>query len=342
MTTLPPGLRRLCLVVDVEGYSRHPPGVQIDIQRRMLITIRRTCADAQVNLRRAGQQDRGDGQLIVLDPSIDEASVLPGLVNGLTENLYDANRVPGPGGPLRLRVALSQGVVHIAAAGFAGDAVISACRLLDSEVLHRALRDHPGSDLALVITDDLFASVAAGAYPDLPPDGFRQVTVAVLEKQFRASGWILVPGRPPHAAGRRSRFGDPLPADAGFGLMIKMGGAAAAGAAGAAGVEHLLNWGPGDHHPGHQPAQAGHPHGLSHEHGGHHQPFAHEPGSREPGSRESEGAGDGSGDGHGDGSAYYGYGEGSGYGYADGSGYWYGDGSGYGSDGSADGGHPGS
>src|SRR5216683_1852487 len=199
MTDQPPGIRRVCLVVDVEGYSRHRNPGQIEIQRRLLITLRRTCADANISLARSGRQDTGDGQLIVLPPGIDEARVLPGLVNGLNEALYDANVRPAGSGRLRFRAALSQGVVHVAAAGFAGDAVINACRLLDSRVLHDALSEHQESDLALIVTDDLFTDVVAGGYPGLPPDDFRSVVVAIPEKHFRAQAWILVPGRPPHA-----------------------------------------------------------------------------------------------------------------------------------------------
>ncbi len=330
MTDQPPGIRRVCLVVDVEGYSRHRNPGQIEIQRRLLITLRRTCADANISLARSGRQDTGDGQLIVLPPGIDEARVLPGLVNGLNEALYDANVRPAGSGRLRFRAALSQGVVHVAAAGFAGDAVINACRLLDSRVLHDALSEHQESDLALIVTDDLFTDVVAGGYPGLPPDDFRSVVVAIPEKHFRAQAWILVPGRPPHAVGRRSRFDDPLPPETDFGTIFRMGTAAVGGAAGAlaaAEMFHLL------HQPAGHDESGGHPgaHGSAGESGGDHGHSGHAHGDYHHGARGLSGyepaddlipghpaydSGDAGpqGDGYGYGTDGYGYGsEGHGY-----------------------------
>lgn len=220
MSVPPPGIRRVSLVVDVEGFSRHRPPEQIDVQRRLVLVMRHACAIARIDLTRSGRQDTGDGQLIVLPPGIDESRVLPGFINGLIDMLYDVNARPVPSGRIRLRAALSQGLVHVTEAGFAGDSVISACRLLDSPILRQELREHRDSDLALIVTSDLYTDVMAAGYPGLPPDGFHEVTVEIPEKHFRTLAWILVPGQPPHAAGRRSRINDPLPLEIDFKVVF--------------------------------------------------------------------------------------------------------------------------
>ncbi|WFE29286.1 hypothetical protein O7623_08890 [Solwaraspora sp. WMMD791] len=231
MPPQPPGVRRLCVVVDIEGYTRRLHPQQIDVQRRLLLVVRRACADAGIDLSRSGRQDRGDGLLIVLPAGIDESKVVPGFLHCLNEALYDANDRPGPGGRIRLRAALSQGIVHVAATGYAGDAVVHACRLLDSAVLRTALVEHQNSDLALIVDDTLFHSIVEQEYGGLYARSFRPVEVVIEEKQFQASAWIQVPGRPPHAAGRRSRLDDPAAPDVDFGTVLAIGGAAIGSAA---------------------------------------------------------------------------------------------------------------
>ena len=284
MPSQPPGIRRITLVVDVEGYSRRPAPDQIDIQRRLVLTMRHTFALAGVNLARSGRQNTGDGQLVVLPPGIDEARALPGLINGLNEMLYDANAEPARSGRMRFRAALSQGLVHVCDAGFAGDAVIAACRLLDSMALRAALRDRQDSDLALIVTDDLYTGVVTSGYAGLSADGFSNVVIDIPEKRFHASAWILVPGRPPHAAGRRSRINDPLPPAIDFKTVFPFVAAAAAGGTIGAVAEHI-NHTHDPAAPDHGAHSAGHgthghgpgPHGLGH---GTHGPGhgAHDPG----------------------------------------------------------------
>ncbi|SDS90914.1 hypothetical protein SAMN05216371_0869 [Streptomyces sp. TLI_053] len=194
---LSPRLRRVVLVVDIEAYGGRPYWVQQAVQERLDRALDHACGRAGVDRARCEAQDRGDGQLLLLPPDVDEAKALPGLVLGLRDALHTLNRAPGTAGRLRVRAALAQGGVQRAALGYVARAVETACRLLDCEHARSALKDTPDTDLALVVTDDLFADAFAAGAGGLPVDDFTSVTVAVPAKRFKTKAWL---GTPRHGA----------------------------------------------------------------------------------------------------------------------------------------------
>lgn len=174
-----PAVRRLCAVVDVEGYSRHLNPVQIGIQQRLDAVLRSGLHAAGVLRRRTEHQDRGDGRLLVLPAGVDEARVVPGLLRGVLNALAaDRARAADRAEPaLRLRLALNQGVVHLAATGYVGRAIVDVCRLVDSAEVRAELSAVPDADLALIAADDLYRDVLAHGYGGFPHDGFRLVRI---------------------------------------------------------------------------------------------------------------------------------------------------------------------
>ncbi|MEW9529412.1 hypothetical protein [Microbispora sp. NPDC049125] len=196
MASLPPAVRRLCLVVDVEGYSTRGNPQAVEIQNRLLWSMWHACRAAGVDPRRCDQQDRGDGQLILLPPAIDEAFAVPRLLLGTQAAMHRVNRRPQDVGRIRLRAALAQSPVHKAATGYVGDAVIHACRMLDSHLLRRALAGSPAADLAALVSADIYQGVIAHGYGGLDPHGFRRVEVDVPDKGFSAPAYLFVPRAP--------------------------------------------------------------------------------------------------------------------------------------------------
>ncbi|MFE6748671.1 hypothetical protein ACFVGM_22670 [Kitasatospora purpeofusca] len=190
---LAPRVRRIVLVVDIEAYSGRPYWVQQAVQERLDRALDHACGRAGVDRRRCEAQDRGDGQLLLLPPDVDEAKALPGLVLGLRDALHTLNRAPGTAGRLRIRAALAQGGVQRAALGFVARAVETACRLLDCEHARSALKDTPDTDLALVVADDLFVDAFAAGALGLPVDAFTSITVAVPAKRFKTKAWLGTP-----------------------------------------------------------------------------------------------------------------------------------------------------
>ncbi|MFJ8013886.1 hypothetical protein [Streptomyces sp. NPDC096339] len=186
-------MRRLCLVVDVEKYSSRPNPAALDVQDRLLWAVFQACRAAGVDPTGCARQDQGDGQLLVMPAGIDEGHALPGVIRALRSALHQLNRRPGPGGRIRLRASVAQGLVHDAATGFVGDAVVHACRVLDSRQLREVLGGRQDSDLALAVTDDLYRDVLTQQYGEPSADQFSPLLVTVPGKGFRARGWVHAP-----------------------------------------------------------------------------------------------------------------------------------------------------
>ncbi|WP_051742730.1 hypothetical protein [Kitasatospora sp. MBT66] len=279
---LAPRVRRVVLVVDIEAYSGRPYWVQQAVQERLDRALDHACGRAGVDRGRCEAQDRGDGQLLLLPPDVDEAKALPGLVLGLRDALHTLNRAPGTAGRLRIRAALAQGGVQRAALGYVARAVETACRLLDCEHARSALKDTPDTDLALVVADDLFADAFAAGAGGLPVDAFTSITVAVPAKRFKTKAWLgtprdgaLVVLAPPAAPGtpRRERRSA---------LLRGLGDAAVGIALGATPPTHHHD-DPPPHHDGdpadghHEQQDHGqHGHDGTHGHGGDHDGYGDE------------------------------------------------------------------
>ncbi|GAA1821143.1 hypothetical protein GCM10009682_46580 [Luedemannella flava] len=205
---MPPAIRRLCLVVDIEAYSALDHQAQHQAQARLARALTAAVRAAGVPhspLRRGViRQNRGDGQLVLLPAGIDEARAISGLVRGLAEAMMGVN-AEAP--RLRLRAALAQGVVQVAATGYVGKSIVDACRLVDSAALREALAAAPERDVAVAFTDDLFRDVVIHGFGGLVGSDFRQVDVVEERKGFAIAAWVsrpdLVPTAPPAEPRRR-------------------------------------------------------------------------------------------------------------------------------------------
>jgi hypothetical protein len=193
MPATPPAIRRLCLAVDVEAYSRRHRAEQIDVQNRLLWTMAQACRSAGIAPARCDRQDSGDGQILILPPGIDEGTVVARMILGTLTGLRRVNRPVGLGGRIRLRISLGQGAIQIGPAGFVAPSVITVCRLLDCDKLRDALTANPASDAVLIVTSDLYHDLFAEGSGGLPADRFRRVFIRKQSKEFAAEGWIQVP-----------------------------------------------------------------------------------------------------------------------------------------------------
>src|SRR5262249_38759776 len=101
----------------------------------------------------------------------------------LNDDLVEAAKV-------RLRVGLHEGVVHRAAHGFVGPAVVEVCRLRDADVVREALARSSGP-LVAAVADRLYQDVLSHGYHGLPASAFIPVEVHV--KTFREKAWIYQP-----------------------------------------------------------------------------------------------------------------------------------------------------
>jgi hypothetical protein len=201
MIGMPEGVRKLLIAYDVVGYGGRGKRQQFAVQERLVDVLNYAFSEARVSSYEL--QPEGDGGLGLLSTGdgVDEPRVIAVLVAALEAGLAEINTDLLPAARIRLRVALDEGVVHRAAHGFAGPAVVAVCRLRDAPVVRETLA---ASDAELIV------AVADHLYRDAVADGrtrgpvFTQTAVQV--KEYTGTAWIYLPGpvRPPSAAGQHA------------------------------------------------------------------------------------------------------------------------------------------
>jgi len=193
-----PAVRRISLVIDIEGYSKRTAPEQVDAQGRLMWVVVNALRAAGVSPTDCERQDQGDGQLIMLPPGINEAHALPTIIMAMHSALHEVNEVPGLAGRLRMRLALAQGPVQIAAMGYVGVGVVAACRMLDSDPPRQALKRHPAADLVTIVSDDLYHQVFSQEYTaGLSARDFQPVQVLLRSKGYQANAYLHVSGATP-------------------------------------------------------------------------------------------------------------------------------------------------
>ncbi|MCP2339481.1 hypothetical protein [Actinomadura rupiterrae] len=227
---------RLLLAVDIQGYSRLTARQQLAAQHDLAAVLDRAAAAA--GLRRADwiEQVGGDGELAMLPAGTAPAVVAGDFVLGFDAALREVNAArdttgrPGPargGWRLRVRLALHHGTLTPGPFGPAGDAPVVVQRLLDSTPLRRLL-DDPRRDLAVVVSDAMFADVVRSGFCSLPASAFEPVRVTAKGAVFR--GHLLVrppePGtvRPLRERPARAAEGDPPVRLTDLSLLTGVGG----------------------------------------------------------------------------------------------------------------------
>jgi hypothetical protein len=205
------GIRKLCVAYDVEHYSDRGTRREYDTQQRLAGILDFAFREAGVPPAGHEVQEQGDGGMAFLPTggTVDEPRLIVGLLNALRTGLTDLNEDLVEAAKVRLRVGLQEGVVHRAAHGYVGPAVVEVCRLRDAEAVRQALA-RSGGPLVAAVADSLYRDVLAHGYHGLPGSAFIPVDVHV--KTFSGKAWIYQPGAdggPAHHE-RPSPGGEPL------------------------------------------------------------------------------------------------------------------------------------
>jgi hypothetical protein len=189
----PPGIRRVCVAVDVERRSECS-GVELAVARWQLSAlVADMCDSPGLDDLLLYQQSVGDGEVVVLPVGIDEPRTVTTLLNWLVRALRRADG--GREGPqVRLRVAVHEGITTLTGGIFDGPAVRQACRLRDALPLGSALANSPTAKLAVLFSDRIYADL--GEFGQcLPPEEVTPVELGDSTAIAREVGWLLIPER---------------------------------------------------------------------------------------------------------------------------------------------------
>ncbi|MFJ5728844.1 hypothetical protein [Streptomyces paradoxus] len=180
-----------CIAVDAEAYGGKNDRGQSQTQHDLPRLLDRAARGAGLDRAQWQIQRKGDEQLAVRPLDGTEPRLVDDYIRHLVAELraYNVQRVPEA--RMRLRAVVHQGLVELADNGFAGTAVVATARLLTARPLYDALAAHPGADLALLLSDDVFRSTVAGGHTTLSTEDFTRVTAQV--KEYEATAWLWVP-----------------------------------------------------------------------------------------------------------------------------------------------------
>jgi Cyclic nucleotide-binding domain len=135
-----------------------------------------------------GSEDRGDGFLTVVPPSVSTSRVMDLLLRGLLVGLEMHNSTARGSARFQLRLAVNVGPVVSDAAGVTGEAIIVAARLVDAPQFKKAVEGSTAS-LGVIASPFVYETVIRhGRDPD-----YTQVPVEV--KESNTAAWMKLFGR---------------------------------------------------------------------------------------------------------------------------------------------------
>ena len=182
------------LFTDVAGFSdpARNDGDR-DVVRAAMYEILRSAFEASgVPWAACYREDRGDGAVIVVPPTISTLRVVDPLVAELAGRLRPYNRRASEVVRIQLRVALHVGPVGKDAEGLTGQAVISAARIVDAPVIKARLAAEQ-ADLAFAASDYVYEHVVRNCDGRVDPATFEHMECQV--KESRVSAWVHLAGR---------------------------------------------------------------------------------------------------------------------------------------------------
>jgi hypothetical protein len=190
----PPGIRRVCIAVDIEPrqYQGYSPRRLEFLRRHLAAAIAETCRESGLDRVLVNQQSAGDVEIILLPAGIDEPRAVAALVNGLCQVIRRINEPLPEGARVRIGMAVHEGITVLAATGFVGRAVSKTRRMLGSEPLRSAFARSPRSDLAVMLSDQVFEEIESFGRC-LPAEEFERVEIDNPATRSRDIGWIFLP-----------------------------------------------------------------------------------------------------------------------------------------------------
>src|SRR5262249_55240300 len=128
--------------------------------------------------------DRGDGLLTVVPPSVPTARVVEQLHRALPMALAEHNRTYHDSARIQLRIAVNVGPVATDSMGVSGEAIIVTARLLEAPLFKKAMNTR-GASLGVIASTFIYETVIRH---DHSRTGYSSVQVDV--KETNVAAWM--------------------------------------------------------------------------------------------------------------------------------------------------------
>ncbi|MDL4773130.1 cyclic nucleotide-binding domain-containing protein [Actinomadura xylanilytica] len=189
------------LYTDIAGFGgpHRNDGDRRTVRRVMYDQLRQAFERSGLSWDACHREDRGDGALIVIPPSMPTRSIVAPMLALLTAGLRLHNHQAGAAVRIQLRAALHVGPVERDDEGVSGSAIIHTARLLEAQIFKDWLALSQ-SDLGFIASAFVYETVVAQAPGQVDPAEYHPVRCKVKESDL--TGWMylsqaVVPPPPP-------------------------------------------------------------------------------------------------------------------------------------------------
>ncbi|WP_329133193.1 hypothetical protein OG552_15240 [Streptomyces sp. NBC_01476] len=181
------------LVLDMESFSTRTDPIQRSLRDAMYEVVDGAFAQAGIDRAEVVTEDRGDGILMLVPPTISPVRLAGPLVRALDDGLREKAQVFNAAHSLRMRLALHQGLAVRDLRGWSGDAVNTASRLVDAQPLRDTLRAADSAHLAFIVSDQVYDGVIRHAHRGIDPAAYLPLRFTTKHGEVVRS-WVTVPG----------------------------------------------------------------------------------------------------------------------------------------------------
>jgi CRP-like cAMP-binding protein len=165
---------------------------RLSLRRIMYSMLQEAFEASDLSLEECHEEDRGDGTLIVIPPTVPASTLLDGVVSHLASRLGQHNQSASGALHMQLRVALHAGPVTRDAKGVAGNAINLTARLVEAEILQKNLKKTQ-ADLGVITSDYIYDNVIRQrGHQPMDAEDYRMVSFQ--SKESMVTAWIYLAG----------------------------------------------------------------------------------------------------------------------------------------------------
>ena len=195
VNSLPPWTGQNCsiCITDITAFSdsSRRDRDRISVRKAMYRMLADAFSDSGITWYDCYREDRGDGALIIVPPSIPTSAVVDAVVGRLATALRQHNRQSTAATGITLRVAIHVGPVTSDSEGVSGHAINQAARLIEAVPLKRRIAE-TAPDLGLAASEFVYDTAISQNYGSAELARYQKV-------QFRAKGsrvvaWVYLCG----------------------------------------------------------------------------------------------------------------------------------------------------